>query len=411
MLDQDAWDPATIGARLKVLRRWRRLTLNELAGLSGLSKSFLSMAERGQRSLDRRSHIAALARALQVSEIDLCGGPHLSSDVEQSAPHAYVPALRLAVTTNAWHTDPVVERARSVDELVATMAHQIEPPRRRYDFRRVGELLPAVLDELHLHVAQPVDERAEVAALDGLVEAYMAAAGMARSLGYLDLGAMAAMRATEAAARLDDPISQGKAAFSMNRPSVTDLNRVAMLACKAVDRVEPHASQGPDGPETLGMLLLNAALARAATYDVQGAEEFLDAAEELARRLPDDLDANWQGFSATNVGIWRVSIAVESGVPARQVLDLASRVEESKLDGRLGRKACFFADVGRGLARDASRRSEAIEWLRRSERVAPQRFRNDGKIREIVAVMLEQARVSSQGRELRGLAARLSIPH
>jgi len=73
-------DEATIGARLRTLRRWRGKTQTELAGLAGLSPSFISMVETGNRPLDRRSHIAALASALQVSETDLVGGPHLSAD-------------------------------------------------------------------------------------------------------------------------------------------------------------------------------------------------------------------------------------------------------------------------------------------------------------------------------------------
>lgn len=71
-------DEITIGARLRTLRRWRGKSQVELAGLAGLSPSFLSMVETGQRPLDRRSHIAALANALKVSETDLVGGPHLT---------------------------------------------------------------------------------------------------------------------------------------------------------------------------------------------------------------------------------------------------------------------------------------------------------------------------------------------
>lgn len=55
-------DEITIGARLRTLRRWRGMTQVELAGLAGLSPSFVSMVETGQRPLDRRSHIAAVAR-------------------------------------------------------------------------------------------------------------------------------------------------------------------------------------------------------------------------------------------------------------------------------------------------------------------------------------------------------------
>jgi transcriptional regulator with XRE-family HTH domain len=54
-------DEIALGARLRTLRRWRGMTQTELAGLAGLSPSFVSMVEHGQRLLDRRSHIAALA--------------------------------------------------------------------------------------------------------------------------------------------------------------------------------------------------------------------------------------------------------------------------------------------------------------------------------------------------------------
>jgi transcriptional regulator with XRE-family HTH domain len=66
-------DEITIGARLRLLRRWRGKTQTELAGLAGISPSFVSMIETGQRVLDRRSHITALTSALNVSETDLIG--------------------------------------------------------------------------------------------------------------------------------------------------------------------------------------------------------------------------------------------------------------------------------------------------------------------------------------------------
>jgi transcriptional regulator with XRE-family HTH domain len=83
-------DSGTIGARLRELRRWRRMTLTEVAGLAGISAAYLSMAERGLRSLDRRSTISALAAALRVSETDLTGGPHLGTDPLQYGPHATI---------------------------------------------------------------------------------------------------------------------------------------------------------------------------------------------------------------------------------------------------------------------------------------------------------------------------------
>jgi transcriptional regulator with XRE-family HTH domain len=152
------FDDATIGARLRVLRKWRRLTQKELADLSGLSQSFLSMAERGERALDRRSHIAALASALRVSETELVGGPHLSADPLQSDPHMAIPALRVALETNSLG-EPLCERARPLSELVTEIAH-IEPLRAKGDYVQLGKRLPGVLDELHIHTASPEDEAA-----------------------------------------------------------------------------------------------------------------------------------------------------------------------------------------------------------------------------------------------------------
>ena len=101
----------TIGTRLRVLRRWRAMTQTELAGLAGLSSSFISMIESGDRPLDRRSQIAALAAALRVSETELAGGPHLSPDPLQSDPHMAIPPLRVALQTSTL-TSPAVDRAR-----------------------------------------------------------------------------------------------------------------------------------------------------------------------------------------------------------------------------------------------------------------------------------------------------------
>ncbi|MCP2339137.1 helix-turn-helix domain-containing protein [Actinomadura rupiterrae] len=403
-------DEITIGARLRALRRWRGLTLDELGGLAGLDKSFLSRAERGQRSLDRRSHIAALATALQVSEHELVGGPHLTSDPLQSEPHRYIPPLRVALETNGYHSEPVVERARPLPDLAALMAGKVETERRRYNYLEVGKYLPDLIDELHWHAHSPADEAAHRLALATLVEAYMCAAGMARSLQHPDLGHIAAMRADETAVLLDDPIARGKAGFALLRPNASNWPRIQSLTERAVDRLDPHIRDDRDVP-VLGMLTLSAALASAASRDHAAADHWLEVAADLATRVPDDLDGNWQAFSATNVAIWYVTVGVEAGKAGSEVTGLAAKVDEAKLDAHLGRKTCFLADVGRGVARDPKRRDEAIGWLRRSEQVAPQRFRNDSKVRETIGVMLEQARIASQGRELRGMAARMGVPH
>lgn len=404
-------DHTTIGARLRVLRRWRGMTLTEVAGLAGVTGAWLSMVERGLRPLDRRSHIAAIASALRVSEADLVGGPHLSADPVQAEPHAHIPALRVALGTNSL-TESIIEDARPVSELAAEVRNSIEPLRRACDYPAIGARLPNVLDELYCNAAGPADERAHQLALRTLVEACVCACFTAKDLGYDDLAQVAALRATEAAEVLDDPIALGKAAFLRIHtiPKAGSWERAFITAKRSADRLESRVADDL-GVEVLGLLVLSTSLAAASLRKNAEAQTWLHEAESLAQRVPDDPDRNWQSFSATNVNVWQVTVGVELGQAGGAVLELANRVNEQKLSGTSSRHADYLADVGRGLARDSKMRRDAVTWLQRAERVAPARIRNSVPAKESVAVMLEQARSAAGGRELRGMAARMGIPH
>src|ERR1022692_1821297 len=175
-------DGVTIGERLRALRLWRHMTLAEVAGLAGISAAYLSMAERGLRSVDRRSMISDLAAALRVSETELTGGPHLGSDPEQSAPHSAILALRVALETSSL-ADPADCYARSAVDLAAEMRAIKTLYYQRCDYVSVGERLPAVLDELHAQACAASDADRQ-AALGLLVEACITAGFMAKNLGY-----------------------------------------------------------------------------------------------------------------------------------------------------------------------------------------------------------------------------------
>ncbi|GAA2088143.1 helix-turn-helix domain-containing protein [Actinomadura alba] len=404
------YDEVTIGARLRTLRRWRGMTLAQLAGQSGLSTSFLSMAERGQRSLDRRSHIAALAAALKVSETELTGAPHLGHDPAQSDPHLRIPAIRAALQTSTL-TEPSCERARPLPELVAEL-EQIEPAHQACDYLAVGEVLPDLMDELHLHVAEPQDERAHAVALKALVHACVIATFMSKDLGHNDLGHLAAVRADHAAAFLDDPVQKAISAFLRihTAPRAGSWDRTLRMAERAASDLQPHTTD-PRAIEVCGMLTLSASLSAAVLHKGDTSTHWMGQADELAARIPDTPEANWMSFSSTNVAVWKVAVAVENGAAGGSVLTLANKVNVDRLGDKRGRRASYMADVGRGLARDPKTRGEAVRWLREAEETAPQWIRNSAPVREAVAVMLEQAKVAVGGRELRGMAARMGVSH
>lgn len=405
-------DQVTIGARLRTLRRWRGMTQTELAGLSGLSPSFLSMVEHGQRMLDRRSHVAAVASALRVSETDLVGGPHLTPDPLQADPHGLVPPLRAALETNSL-TDPSCDHARPLPELVHELHEHVEPLFAACDYVRLGKHLPQLIDELHVHTAQPKDEAAHQLALQTLIEACAYAAFRAKDLGYPDLAHIAAARAAAAADILGDPAATGKAAYArlQTMPRAGSWDRTMTMAERAVSALQPHVGDDTMRIQVLGQLTLTAAMAAAVVQNGAASAHWLSEADELAGRVPDDPARSWHSFCKTNVGVWRVAVAVERGESGQGVLDLARRVQQDKLSARRSRLAAFRCDVGRGLAREPRSRAEALRWLSRAEDIAPQRVRNSAPVRETVAYLLGRATAMAGGRELRGMAARMGVPH
>ncbi len=84
--------PAATGADhpLRRVRRRRGLTQVELAGLAGLSYSYISMVETGQRRLTRRDHVNALAAALRVAPAEIVPSTLAGSD--EWAPSLAMPA-------------------------------------------------------------------------------------------------------------------------------------------------------------------------------------------------------------------------------------------------------------------------------------------------------------------------------
>jgi transcriptional regulator with XRE-family HTH domain len=78
---------------LRRLRLRRGLTQVELAGLAGLSYSYISMIETGQRTLTRLDHIAAVAAALRVSPAELAPGAIPAPDGKAPASSATAQAF------------------------------------------------------------------------------------------------------------------------------------------------------------------------------------------------------------------------------------------------------------------------------------------------------------------------------
>lgn len=105
-----------IGQRARMIRRRRGLSLDVAAGLAGISKSYLSMLERGQRRFDRRGVLEDLATALGCSVADLTGQPYLPTDRDTADALAAIPGIRLELADYGPDDVPDVT-PRPLDEL------------------------------------------------------------------------------------------------------------------------------------------------------------------------------------------------------------------------------------------------------------------------------------------------------
>ena len=83
----------TIEQRLREIRKWRGKSLRVVAELAGVTESYLRRLELGQRPLDSRSKLEALAAAFQVAPSEITGQPYPPSTENEAVAHATAQAF------------------------------------------------------------------------------------------------------------------------------------------------------------------------------------------------------------------------------------------------------------------------------------------------------------------------------
>ena len=377
------------------------MTLEQLAGRAGRSKSWLSKVENGRLPLDKRADIAALALALEVSADALTGEP--APEIQPGHRTPNLGPLR-AVLLDASPDDPPDMPARPVAELHA-LNGDVDAALRKADYDTMWRYLPALLGELQVRAAiTSGPERSEVLRL--LILAAESAAIMLRHFGRTDLGWVAADRGRHAAALLGDPVWHGAAAYSMaHARSSTNRPRALLVTPRVADELEPQIGDDRMAHEVYGMLRLSSALACAVQGDHASAAEHGAEAARIAEPLGDQADA-FELFGPANVGVWRTSLAVEAG-NAEAALRYAAAVEPRALASG-NRRAALRIEKARALAM-LGHDGDAIGELRRAERLSPEQVHNTPLVRELVTHMLAGARREAGGRDLRGLAWRMGV--
>lgn len=399
----DARTRTHLGERIRQYRQLRGLSLRACAELAGVTAGWLSRVERGERAIDRRSHIEAIAAALQISTAELLGEPYTPGDRERLAAHARIEGIRAALIGTRIDNACGIEPWRPLVELERLVTDE------RVRLYRYGDVPAAAVDqadvlaELHAWVAAG-DEAQREEALRILTVACVTASTTAKWLGYSELGWIAAIRAREAATLTGDPTLIGLAEMRVAM-STRPYDLALSIGERAIDELTDAAGDDSDRLQVLGMLHLMVGMDCAVTGRHGDVRSHLLEAAELAERTGDQ-NAFELYFGPTNLGVWRVSIAVEQGEPGR-AREFSRGVRASELPGRC-RQATFYQDLGRALAQDGRPR-EAAQALLQAERLNPVEIRNNALARGLAMDLLPRLPRTAGGVEVRALAQRMGI--
>ncbi len=396
--------PNDLGRRLREIRAWRGLSLEAAAGLAGISYGYLGKLERGEKSLENRRTLEALAAALRVAPSEFTGRPW--ENAEGPSPEAYggIAAAEQALDVCELGDDPGVA-VREWPAVAADLA-VLEARRGAGDYQGIGQLAPSLLLELHaLYVRRPEYREA---ILRGIIGALFAVMVMTKHLGARGLPLLAGKAAQATADELDRPEWRGAAMWMRNNVTgALSRSKHYERAVATADQLIP-ALDDQTVLQAYGMLHLSAALAAAVQSDRGTAATHLDEAAAVAERMDSDVgDFGRMWFGRTNVAVWRASVGIELG-DGPQAMEAVSGIGIEAIPDS-ARLAGFYSEAGRVMLSAPKTRDAGLGVLLKAEKLAPQRIRSDIFVREAVADQLRAARRDAGGRELRGLAWRIGI--
>lgn len=388
-----------IGARVRMVRNARGMSIRTLAGLAGLSKSVLHEYEVGDRPLERLSDIDALAGPLGVSRDWLLGRPADPDNTVRADGHGYAQRIRAALIDTELGIGP--DHDRRPLPVLADAGEDLWRTHMGGDTTTCARRAPDILTELHSWTVDG-DEQQQISAGRAFVIACAATCAVAKWLGFPDLAWTAATQGRRAATRVGDPVLLGFAEFTCSH-ALAPYSRAWANSEQALVALQPHVGTDLLGMQVYGMLHQIAAFGAGVVGRSDDVRAHLAEATELANRTGDRTDLSLY-FGPTNLDIWRVSIAVEMGEGGRAA-EIARKADVRAMRS-VGRQANFFIDLGRGFAQER-RDSQALNAFMTAERLAPDWVHENPLVREATEGILRRAVRASAGTELRAFARRV----
>ncbi len=383
----------TIGARLRVIRRRRGLSLDVVAGLAGITKTYLSMLELGQRGFNRRGLIEDLAEVLGCSVADLTGQPYAQPDRNRTDVVASLDDIRLALNDYRLDERPVVS-PRPLEALVSE-TDTASAHRDQARYHSAGQSLSTVLLELqsHVHARKSTDRQT---ALATLVDAWIIAAAIAKNFGYIDLSLAATQRGYDYAELHGGPgvLSFAHWYLALGRTRVGARNRAAAILTQGIDDFSPTvqlATSDTTVAQMVGLMHLTSAQTAARSQSSDDAHSHLDEADQIAQQVG-ERNALRRHFGPTNVAAWRVAVGIELKEGARAYADATGLPINVQALGSSERTSALHLDFSRALAQEGGQRDwDAIRHLDSADRIAPQLIRLDPMARDLFTTLDRRA--------------------
>ncbi len=396
------------GERIQILRERRGLSRPVLAGLVGMSASWLKGIERGTRLPPRLPLLVKLAEALAVGDVAVLAGTDMdlgaaSVPVASFAriPHDAVPAIREAIrdpllTIAAGPVDVAALAARAADAWL--LWHQSTEHR-----TDVGRILPRLVTDARIaaRTAEGSDRRSANAVL---ADVYTLVQHEVVWASEAELTWTAADRAMTAAQEADTPTALAGAAWTLGmvQRSMGDTDGALTLTRDAASLLEPRLEDSDDELRALyGALQLHAATTAARAGREGDAWRHWDAASATANRLADHYHHPWTMFGASNVKLHAVSIAADLSRSA-EVRSRAEDIDPEEIPSRERR-----GRLGVEIARSYHHRRDypaVLHWLEQAYQTSADSVRYSPTARQMTADAVDHggALISRRARSLAG---------
>jgi transcriptional regulator with XRE-family HTH domain len=389
----NAGEASAIGARARMIRRRRGLSLEVVAGLAGITKQYLSQLERGLRGFNRRGLIEDLANALGCSVADLTGQPYSPPDRASADALTALPSIRLAL--NDFGPLDVPDLTPRPPEELASLAERANENCGQADYALAGHEVGGLLAESQASALTVVSAERDQAFSAAVTACFVAGVVSSRA-GNIDLAVTAARRGYDLAAQHDDPALVGFACWywACELTSTGARSRAHTVLSEGIDTLTPavHLSAADTLPaELVGMMHLQQARTAARERRADDAHAHLDEAAKLAERVG-ERNGMRQHFGPTNVAAWRVSIGVELAEGAQAYEHARTVPIDIDVLGSRERSSSLHFDFARLLAQEEGPRDgDAIRHLDTADRIAPQRIRNDPIALDLVRTLDHRA--------------------